>query len=160
MANTEHPINGMMETTLEKIRQMVDSNTIVGNPISTPDGSTILPISKVSFAFTSAGTDHVSSKVPKDLFGGGSAAGVSITPVGFLVLSEGNVRFIQMADKDNNFERVLNMVPEVMDRIGGFVSGKKSKTEAQADAVAQEDAAVRQAVQDATAATASADVQE
>lgn len=131
MANTEHPINGMMDTTLEKIRQIVDSNTIIGNPITTADGSTILPVSKVSFAFTSAGTDYVSAKVPKDLFGGGSAAGVSITPIGFLVLIDGNVRFIQLADKNSSIDRVLNMVPEVMDKISGFVGKKDKKAQAE-----------------------------
>lgn len=141
MANTEHPINGMMDTTLEKIRQIVDSNTVIGNPITTADGSTILPVSKVSFAFTSAGTDYVSSKVPKDLFGGGSAAGVSVTPIGFLVLVEGNVRFIQLADKNSSVDRVLNMVPEVMDKISSLV-GKKDKTpraEKQAEEVLPEE---------------------
>ncbi len=143
MANTEHPINGMMDTTLEKIRQIVDSNTIIGNPITTADGSTILPVSKVSFAFTSAGTDYVSSKVPKDLFGGGSAAGVSINPIGFLVLIEGNVRFIQLADKNSSVDRVLNMVPEVMDKISALV-GKKDKK------AGEEKAAEKNAPEEAT----------
>ena len=127
MANGEHPINGLMDVTLEKIRQMVDSNTIIGNPINTADGTTILPVSKVTYGFTSGGSDFVSSKAPKDLFGGGSGAGVSITPVAFLVLREGNVRLIQIADKNSSFDRVLNMVPDVMDRVQGFVDKRGHK---------------------------------
>lgn len=126
MANGEHPINGLMDVTLEKIRQMVDSNTIIGNPINTADGTTILPISKVTFGFTSGGSDFMSSKAPKELFGGGSGAGVSITPVGFLVLTGGNVRLIQLAEKNNGFDRALNLIPDVMDKVQNMVSGKKN----------------------------------
>ncbi len=125
--NGNHPINGLMDVTLEKIRQLVDSNTIIGTPITTPDGSTILPVSKVTFGFTSGGSDFMSSKAPKELFGGGSGAGVSITPVAFLVLSQGNVRMIQLADKNNGLERALNMLPEVMDKIQGFINKDKAE---------------------------------
>lgn len=137
MANNEHPITGLMDVTLEKIKQMVDSNTIIGNPINTADGTTILPVSKVTYGFTSGGSDFMSSKAPKEMFGGGSGAGVSIQPVAFLVLRGNNVRLIQIAGKDNGMDRILNLVPEVMDRVQGFVDGKKSapstdKTAAQA----------------------------
>lgn len=127
MAGTEHPINSMMDVTLEKIRQMVDSNTIIGNPITTQDGTTILPVSKVTFGFTSGGSDFVSSKAPKDLFGGGSGAGVSMVPVAFLVLKDGNVRMLQLADKSGTADRALNMLPEVLDKLGGLVAGKGKK---------------------------------
>ncbi|NLW79579.1 MAG: sporulation protein YtfJ [Ruminococcaceae bacterium] len=141
MANGEqHPISGLMSVTLEKIRQMVDSNTIIGNPINTADGSTILPVSKVSFGFTSGGSDFVSSKSPKDLFGGGSGAGVSITPVGFLVLHNGNVRFIQVAEKDNSIDRVLNMLPEIVDKLQGFMDKKKADKAAKAATPEADDA--------------------
>lgn len=129
MAGTEHPIQGLMDVTLEKIRQMVDSNTIIGNPINTADGSTILPVSRVSFGFTSGGSDFVSSKAPKELFGGGSGAGVSITPVAFLVLHGANVRLVQIADKDSTTSRVLNLLPELLDKVQGMVGKKTDKTE-------------------------------
>ena len=129
-ANNEHPINGMMDVTLEKIKQMTDSNTIIGNPIHTADGTTILPVSKVSFGFASGGSDFVSGKAPKDLFGGGSGAGMSIQPVAFLVLKEGNVRLIQLADHSATIDRALNMLPEIMDKVNGMLSkNKKEKTE-------------------------------
>lgn len=130
MANGEHPINGLMDVTLEKIRQMVDSNTIIGNPINTADGTTILPVSKVTFGFTSGGSDFMSSKAPKELFGGGSGAAVSITPVGFLVLQEGNVRLLQLADKDSSVDRALNLVPDVMDRVQGFMNKRSPRASA------------------------------
>lgn len=126
MANGDHAINGMMDVTLEKIRQMVDSNTIIGNPIVTADGTTILPVSHVTFGFVSGGSDFVSSRAPKDLFGGGSGAGVTISPIAFLVLKDGNVRLLQLADKKSGtMDRALNMLPEVMDRVSGFINKDK-----------------------------------
>ncbi len=80
----EHPIQGLMNVTMDKIRQMADSNTIIGKPIKTDDGTTILPVSKVSFGFASAGTDFDGKNAAnKDLFGGGAGAGVNIQPVAF-----------------------------------------------------------------------------
>lgn len=88
----EHPIEGMMGVTMEKIRQLVDANTIIGEPI-TVDGATIIPISRVTFGFASGGSD-VGAKTNKQMFGGGTGAGVSIAPIAFLVISGGNVRTI------------------------------------------------------------------
>ncbi len=125
--NSEHPISGLMDVTLEKIRQMVDSNTIIGNPIHTPDGTTILPVSRVSFGFASGGSDFVSSRAPKDLFGGGSGAGVSIVPVAFLVLQKGgSVRMIQLADerRGGTMDRALNMLPDLVDKVSGIVANR------------------------------------
>ena len=112
----EHPIQGLMNVTMEKIRQMVDSNTIIGKPI------TILPVSKVSFGFASGGTDF-DGKNPanKDLFGGGSGAGVNIQPVAFLVIKDGCVRTIQLSDTSNTVDRALTMLPELVDKIASMV---------------------------------------
>ena len=91
----KHPINDLMEVTMEKMREMVDSNTIVGQPITTPDGVTRIPISRVSMGFGCGGADY--GKVqPKD-FGGGSGAGVKIEPVAFLVIREGSTRVLPVA---------------------------------------------------------------
>lgn len=92
----EHPIEGMMGVTMEKIRQLVDANTIIGEPI-TVDGATIIPISRVTFGFASGGSD-VGAKTNKQMFGGGTGAGVSIAPIAFLVISGGNVRTIQLVE--------------------------------------------------------------
>ena len=135
MANGEqHPISGLMNVTLEKIRQMVDSNTIIGNPIHSADGTTILPVNKVTFGFASGGSDFASTKAPKDLFGGGSGAGVSLQPVGFLVIKEGNVRLIQLADHSSTVDRALNMLPDVVDKISGLVSKDKKDSVVQGGA--------------------------
>ena len=118
----EHPIQGLMGVTLDKIREMVDSNTIIGKPITTEDGITILPVSKVSFGFASGGTDF-DGKNPanKDLFGGGSGAGVNIQPVAFLVIKDGCVRTIQLSDTSNTVDRALTMLPELVDKIASMV---------------------------------------
>ncbi|SCH59932.1 Uncharacterized spore protein ytfJ [uncultured Ruminococcus sp.] len=123
---SEHPIQGLMSTTMQKIREMVDVNTIIGEPILSPDGTVIIPVSKVSFGFASGGSD-IPSKQPKDIFGGASGAGVSIQPLAFLVVYQGNVKLLQMTSSDNTANNVVNMVPEVLDKISELF--KKDKPE-------------------------------
>ena len=122
---SEHPIQGMMSTTMQKIREMVDVNTIIGEPITSPDGTIIIPVSKVSFGFASGGSD-IPSKQPKDIFGGASGAGVSIQPLAFLVVYQRNVKLLQMTNDENTANNVVNMVPEVIDKISELF--KKEKT--------------------------------
>ena len=125
----EHPIQGLMDVTLDKIKKMVDSNTIIGNPINMADGTLILPFSKVTFGFASGGSDFP-SKTSQDLFGGGGGAGVSISPIAFLVVKEGNVRMIQLADTSNSVDRAIGMMPEMVDKITDlFKKDKKEKTD-------------------------------
>ena len=125
----EHPIQGLMDVTLDKIKKMVDSNTIIGNPINMADGTLILPISKVTFGFASGGSDFPSN-TSQDLFGGGGGAGVSISPIAFLVVKEGNVRMIQLADTSNSVDRAIGMMPEMVDKITDlFKKDKKEKTD-------------------------------
>lgn len=113
----DHPIQNLMDTTMEKIRQMVDSNTIIGNPMNLADGTTVIPVSKATFGFASGGSD-LPSKNPKDLFGGGSGAGVTISPVAFLVVQkDGTVRLMQLTDTSNNIDRALSLLPEMMDKV-------------------------------------------
>lgn len=133
----EHPIQGLMNVTMDKIRQMVDSNTIVGKAITTEDGTTILPVSKVSFGFASAGTDFDGKNAAnKDLFGGGSGAGVNIQPVAFLVVKDGCVRTIQLADSSNTVDRALTMIPELVDKVSALL--KKDEPAAASAAPASE----------------------
>ena len=113
---SQHPIEGLMDVTLEKIKSMVDSNTIIGNPINMADGTLVLPISKVTFGFASGGADFP-SKTTKDLFGGGGGAGVSIQPVAFLVVKDGSVRMLQLADTSNSVDRAIGMMPEMVDAV-------------------------------------------
>ncbi len=110
---SEHPIEGMMGVSMEKIRDMVDVNTIIGNPITTPDGlTTVIPVSRVSFGFGSGGTD-LPAKVEKDLFGGGAGAGVSIHPLAFVVIGASGVELLQM-DENGGAEKMISAVPDAV----------------------------------------------
>lgn len=122
---SEHPIEGLMDVTLEKIKSMVDSNTIIGNPINMPDGTLILPVSKVSFGFASGGSDFP-SKTSKQLFGGGGGAGVSISPIAFLVVRGNSVRMLQLADTSNSVDRAIGLMPEMVDKVADLF-GKNKK---------------------------------
>ena len=126
MNNTQHPINELMGVTMEKIREMVDVNTIVGTPITCADGATIIPISKVSYGFASGGSD-LPSKVEKELFGGGSGAGISIQPVAFLVILNGEVKLLQLSIDASTPNALINMVPDVMEKISGYMSSRNEK---------------------------------
>lgn len=122
----EKPVQELMASALEKMRDLVDSNTVIGTPIHTQDGTTILPISKISFGFVSGGTDFA-TKTQKDLFGGAASSGGSVTPVGFLVIKDGSVKLLQLAEGGATLDRLINMMPEVIDRIEGFVASKTGK---------------------------------
>ncbi len=132
----QHPIEGVMSTTMQKIKEMVDVNTIVGNPITTPDGTTIIPVSKVSFGFASGGSDLPTSS-PKQTFGGGGGAGVTLQPIAFLVVHEGNVRLLQIATSSNTADKVVNAVPDIIDKISDVLS-KNPKEKAAAPAPSAE----------------------
>ena len=124
----EHPIQGLMNVTMDKIRQMADSNTIIGKPIKTDDGTTILPVSRISFGFASAGTDFDGKNAAnKDLFGGGFGAGVNIQPVAFLVVKDGCVRTIQLSDGSNTIDRALTMLPELVDKVSALLKKEEKK---------------------------------
>ena len=126
MSNMEskHPLNQMMQDAIESIRGMADTNTIVGQPIQTPDGVTLIPISKVSFGFGSGGGDY--GKNAKDGFGGGAAAGVKIDPVAFLVIKDGITRVMPVAvPPTSTVDRIVDMVPDVVDKVEKFIDRKQ-----------------------------------
>lgn len=120
-------IQDLMGVTMEKMREMVDVQTIIGDPIVVSDKVTIIPVSKVSYGFASGGSDLPAKSNPKDLFGGGAGAGVSIQPVAFLVVQEDGVRLLQMDEASDALSSAIRSVPEVVDRISGLVKkgGKK-----------------------------------
>lgn len=121
------PLNELMDTTMSKIRDMVDSNSIVGEPITTPDGVTLIPISRVSFGFGSGGSDYGKTT---QKFGGGGGAGVKIDPVAFLIVKDGVTRMMPVAiPAAGTVDRVLELVPEVIDRVENFVAKKKEEKE-------------------------------
>lgn len=122
-----HPLNDLMQSTMDRIREMVDTNTIVGQPITTPDGVTLIPISKVSFGFGSGGADY-GETTPKENFGGGSAAGVRIDPVAFLVIREGNTRVLPVAvPPATTVDRVIDMVPDLLEKVEKYLDKKEEK---------------------------------
>ena len=123
---SEHPISGLMGITMEKIREMVDVDTVIGDPITVSDGTVIIPVSKVSFGFASGGSD-LPSKNQNELFGGGSGAGITIQPLAFIVVSKGEVKLLQMSMNANYSNAIINMVPEVFDKISSMI--KKDEKE-------------------------------
>jgi sporulation protein YtfJ len=122
-----HPIESLMRSTMENIRDMIDVNTIIGDAIETKDGSVIIPISKVSFGFASGGSEFC-SKVNDDRnqkypFGGGSGAGVSVKPVAFLVMKNDSLRLMSV-DHENTFDRIVDNLPQWMDMLKGMGKSK------------------------------------
>ena len=120
----------MLENTIAKIREMVDVNSVIGDPIVTNDGVTIIPVSKISVGLGGGGSDFVSKNVNhhENPFGGGVGAGVKVTPVAFLVIKEGNVRMIPVATPANTTaDRIVEMVPDTLDKILSLFNTKKEE---------------------------------
>lgn len=123
-----HPIEGLMDTTLDKIKQMVDVNTVIGTPITTADGTTIIPVSKVTYGFASGGSEFASKKMENNrLFGGGSGAGVTINPIAFIAVSNGEAKLLNIESFQDSQDRAVAMVPDLIDKIVGLF--KKDKKE-------------------------------
>jgi len=119
------PISELVGITMEKVKEMVDINSIIGEPIKVDDKITIIPISKVSFGFASGGSD-LPNKLSRELFGGGAGAGISIKPEGFLVINDGDVKMIQSAPLTDPLNTIINNVPGIVNKISGmFGKGEK-----------------------------------
>ena len=129
----KHPIGELMETTMGKLRDMVDVNTIIGQPITTQDGITLIPISKVSFGFAAGGSDFTKKDGKEgqaNPFGGGSGAGVKIEPVSFVVVHDGNVRVLGANTGDaTSLEKLMDSLPGLIDKIKEFLPGKHEDKE-------------------------------
>lgn len=127
----KHPLPDMMGNSIEKIKMMADANTVIGDPIHTPDGVTLIPVSKVKYGFAGGGTDFATKGYPankENAFGGGTGASVSITPVAFLVIKGESVRLLPIAEPaSNSLERLVEMLPELIDQVS--VISKQKKTE-------------------------------
>ena len=127
--DSKNTVSSMMHTAMDKIREMADTNTIVGQPITTPDGVTLIPISKVSFGFGggSGGADYGKADKPaKNGFGGGGAAGVKIDPVAFLVIKDGITRVLPVAvPPASTVDRIVEMAPDIMDKVEKYFDKKK-----------------------------------
>ena len=140
MKMSEHPIEGMMNITMEKIRQMVDVNTIIGDPIISPDGTTIIPVSKVSYGFASGGADFPRKRPDaKEPFGGGSGAGITISPIAFLTVSNGKVELMQIQSYSGYIDRAIEMTPGLIDKISSLFKKNKDKNKDQEKKAISED---------------------
>ena len=127
----EHPIQGLMETAMSNIREMVDVNTIIGDPVETPDGTVILPVSRVGFGFAAGGSEFRtqdgnsnSQQTGSDMpFGGGSGGGVSIVPIGFLIVHGNNVRLLSTDNQNQLYDRLIDMAPSVLEKVQSMIKG-------------------------------------
>ena len=124
--------SGILATAIDKIKDMVDCQTIIGDPIDAGDGIKVIPISKVTYGFASGGSDFP-SKSAKELFGGGGGAGITITPIAFIVVNNGEVSIKHISTEEGSIERTIGMIPDVVnsvtDVVTKFVDGKGKKTE-------------------------------
>ena len=124
----KRPISELMETTMQKVREMIDANTIVGEPITTVDGITLIPVSKVSFGFAGGGSDFSKKQEPRDAFGGGIGAGVNITPVAFVVVKGDNIKLLHISPPvESTLDRLIETVPEVFDKVTDFMNKRKEE---------------------------------
>ena len=123
----KNPLSDLMRSTMEKVHEMVDTNTIVGQPINTPDGVTLIPISKVSFGFGGGGGDY-GKNGNKVNFGGGAGAGVKIDPVAFLIIKDGVTRMLPVAAAPlTTVDRIVDMAPDIVDKVEKFFDKKEAK---------------------------------
>lgn len=137
---SEHPIEGLMKNAMENLKQMIDVNTIIGDPVETPDGSVILTVSKVGFGFAAGGSEFggdqnsTGHQGQQDLreelpFGGGSGGGVSITPIAFLIVGSNGIKTIHLDNSTHLYERLLDLAPSVIEKIQHMMNnrGKHSR---------------------------------
>ena len=128
----EQSASGILGTSIEKIKDLVDVSTIIGDPMDLGDGIQISPVSKVSYGFASGGSDFP-SKSNAELFGGGGGAGITITPIAFIVVNNGEVSIKHISTEEGSIERTIGMIPDVVnsvtDVVNKFVDGKGKKTE-------------------------------
>ncbi len=125
----KHPIEGLMQTAMESLKTMVDVNTILGDPVETPDGAVIVPVSRVSFGFAAGGSEFIAAESKNSEgahpFGGGSGAGIALNPVAFLVVGKESVRLLPV-NQNAIYDRLIDAAPHLIDQIQGMVQGRPS----------------------------------
>ncbi|WP_423407662.1 GerW family sporulation protein [Heyndrickxia sp. MSNUG] len=145
---SDHPIQGLMTTAMESLKEMIDVNTIIGDPVETPDGSVILTVSKVGFGFAAGGSEFVlestkggsggsgssggsggQSGGSQHPFGGGSGGGVSITPIAFLIVSSHGVKMLHLDESTHLYEKILDLAPQAVDKIQQMMSKKDQNSQ-------------------------------
>ncbi len=123
----EHPINNLMSTVMENIKGMIDVNTIIGDPVETSNGTMIIPISKVGFGFAAGGSDIPTKNDGDKPFGGGSGAGVSISPIGFLVVTADQIKMVPVSSGNTPIDKLVDYIPVAIEKVNGMI--KKNKDE-------------------------------
>lgn len=129
MMDKQHPLNELLAETMDKVRGMVDGNTVVGTPIVT-DEVTLIPISRISIGVATGGSDFAQKNQKPDrdnAFGGGAGAGVNVIPLAFLVVRGESVKLLPIVPPNDALDRAVSMIPEVMDRVEVFVEKQKEK---------------------------------
>ncbi len=124
----ENKVQGLLGVSIDKIREMVDVSTVIGDPMTLEDGTTLIPVSRVTYGFASGGSD-LPSKGNQELFGGGGGAGINIIPIAFLVVSNGSVRVLPLMAEPDAISHMVSMVPDVVNKVGDFFSKRKEKKE-------------------------------
>lgn len=124
-----NPIGELMQTTMDNVKNILNVDTVVGEPIYTPDGITLVPISRISVGFGGGGVEFNGKKLGEPRpYGGGNATGVKIDPIGFLVIKDGTIRLINvMPPASNTVDRIIDLVPQVMDRVDSFIAKQKEE---------------------------------
>ena len=123
-----NPIGELMQSTMDNVRNMLKVDTVVGEPIYTPDGITLVPISRISVGFGGGGVEFTPKKEGNRPYGGGNATGVKIDPIGFLVIKEGTVRMINITPPaSTTVDRIIDLVPQVMDKVDAFINKQQDK---------------------------------
>lgn len=133
---SNHPIEGLMDTAMSNIKSMIDVNTVVGSPVSTPDGTLIIPVSTVSFGFGAGGSEFEakgkSVSVANDgqvMFGGGCGGGANVKPIAFLVVGNGTIKLLPVTPETSPVNKIIDMVPEAIEKVNCVVSDFSKKRE-------------------------------
>lgn len=122
---SEHPINNLMGTVMENIKGMIDVNTIIGEPVETSNGTMIIPISKVGFGFAAGGSEIPTKNPGEKPFGGGSGAGVSISPVGFLVVTADQIKMVPVSSGSTPIDKLVDYIPVAIDKVNGMIKKRR-----------------------------------
>lgn len=122
-----HPIEGLMDTAMSNIKSMVDVNTVVGTPVTTPDGTIIIPVSTVSFGFGAGGSEFSSGKknlAPEDntMFGGGCGGGANVKPIAFLVVGNGQMKLLPVTPENSPVNKIIDMIPDVVSKVNSVIA--------------------------------------
>jgi len=132
---SEKNVGNMIDVSMKNLKGLADANTVLGDPIDLGNGTTIIPVSKVSFGFGSGGSDYPNkSGNNQELFGGGVGGGVKVQPVAFIVSTATDVRIMELPTSSNAGDKVINMIPGVIDKITAFIDKNKKKGDAQGEA--------------------------